>query len=67
MNVREIRCPHCGSSDVGLASLFEPLSALTDQEEVAHKQCPACGKMYAIERAVSVDYQVSLETNASYA
>jgi endogenous inhibitor of DNA gyrase (YacG/DUF329 family) len=66
MNVSEVRCPYCGSSNVELASLFEPLSALVDQEEVAHKQCPACGKGYAIEREVSVNYQVSPEANANY-
>ena len=67
MNINEVRCPYCGSSNVGLVSLFEPLSALVNQEEVAHKQCPTCGKTYAIEREVSVNYQVSPEPNASYA
>jgi endogenous inhibitor of DNA gyrase (YacG/DUF329 family) len=66
MDVNEVRCPYCGSSNVGLASLFEPLSALADQDEVAHNQCPACGKTYAIEREVSVNYQVSTEANANY-
>jgi hypothetical protein len=48
---------------VGLASLFDPLSALADQEEVAQKQCPACGKVYEIERDMSVSYQVFPETH----
>jgi hypothetical protein len=49
-----------------LAFLFDPLSALVDQEEVAQKQCPACAKTYAIQREVSVNYQVLAEANANY-
>jgi hypothetical protein len=52
---------------VGLASLFDPLSALVDQDEVTQKQCPTCGQTYEIERHVSVNYQVLPETNASFA
>ena len=66
MNVNEVKCPHCGCPNVGLASLFDPLSALVDQEEVAQKQCPTCGQTYAIEREVSVNYQVLSEASASY-
>jgi len=67
MNVNEVKCPHCGCSNVGLASLFEPLSALADQDEVVQKQCPACGKTYEIERDVSVSYQIFPETHANHA
>jgi endogenous inhibitor of DNA gyrase (YacG/DUF329 family) len=66
MDVSEVQCPYCGSSNVGLVSLFEPLSALVDQDEVAQKQCPACSKTYTIEREVSVNYQVLAEAHASY-
>jgi hypothetical protein len=66
MEVNEVRCPHCGCSNVGLAFLFDPLSALVDQEEVAQKQCPACAKTYAIQREVSVNYRVLAEANANY-
>ena len=67
MEVNEIRCPHCGSSDIGLASLFQSVSALCDQEEVAEKHCPACSKDYRIERAISVNYQVHPEVDNLHA
>jgi transcription elongation factor Elf1 len=66
MPSNELKCPHCGSSDVSLASLFPSYSALADLNDDAVRQCPQCGNSYEVARTVSVSFETHCEVGANY-